>query len=145
MHAPRDTSTLHHSRSQANCAHWYAACQRLCQAKDVGLQVIVVTGKELTCAPEARLHLINNQQSPSLATERGQARHVLLRGYMYTSFSLYQFHDDGSCLLVDSILHGCQIIVTNVLYIWHQRSKWLAIMGLPRCGQRTHGTTVKAA
>src|SRR5205807_1356227 len=96
-----DASALRHTRAETDRPHRDAPGQGLCQAEDIGLQVIVVTRKELPCASEACLYFVADEQGPAFATERCQAGYVLLGGSMHAPFSLHEFDDDCRCLLAN--------------------------------------------
>src|SRR5260370_35117493 len=95
MDAHGNTSTLHYSWSQADCPHWNATTQGLRKTEDIWLQVIVIAREEASRAPKTRLHLINNEQGSSIATERSKTMHIFFRADVTTSFPLNQFNDHG--------------------------------------------------
>src|SRR5258708_6367879 len=144
MNATGNMSTLHHARPQADRAHRYSTGNGLCQAENIRLQIIEIASKETSCAPKACLHLINNEQSSTFATERCKTSYIFLCSYMDTSLSLHQFNDYRCRLLIDRGLCRREVVVTNMA---NARNKWckrLAIMGLPSCRKRAHCATMEA-
>src|SRR5258708_31632653 len=108
-------STFHYTRTQADCTHRNPPRDRLCQAENIRLQIIVIASKETSCAPKACLHLINNEQSSTFATERCKTSYIFLCRYMDTSLSLHKLNDYRCRLLIALQLCGRELLVTNTL------------------------------
>src|SRR5258708_24920780 len=115
MNATGNMSTLHHACPQADRAHRYSAGNGLCQAENIRLQIIVIASKETSCTPKACLHLINNEQSSTFATDRCKTSYIFLCRYMDTSLSLHKLNDYRCRLLIALQLCGRELLVTNTL------------------------------
>src|SRR5579864_6030808 len=138
MDTLRYASALHHTWSQTNRTHRYTAGQRLCETKDIRLQVIVVACEEASRAPKTRLHLINNQQCSSFTAQRCKSVHIFISSDMHSSFSLYQFNDHRRCLLTDCCFCRRKVVVANMAYTGDERSERFTVVRLPCCRECAH-------
>src|SRR5579864_7199907 len=142
MDTLRYASALHHTWSQTNRTHRYTAGQRLCETKDIRLQVIVVACEEASRTPKTRLHLINNQQCSSFAAQRCKTMHILLRSDMHSSFALHQFNDHSCCLLTDCCFSRRKVVVADVAYTRDEWRERFTVVRLPCCRKRAHRATM---
>ena len=144
MDAPGNTPALHYARTQADRSHRNTTGQGFCEAENIRLQVIVVTGKERSRTPKARLHFINNQQDPAFTAQCCKTLHVFIRSHVNTSFPLHQFNDYCRGLLIDGCSGSREIVITYMADIGNERREGLTVVRFPCCRKRTHRATMEA-
>src|SRR5207237_953271 len=75
------------------CRYGHAVPQPLAKDNDIGLQAIGFKGKEVACAPEVGLHLIENEYDVVLAAECLEQLQVLLGRMVRAAAAQVWFRD----------------------------------------------------
>src|SRR5258706_2656986 len=105
----------------------------------------MLEGKHFASASEARLDFVQNEHDAAFTAERLQALQIFTRRGMDATFALDWLNQNSGSLISDSRLGSSQIIIRDVLVIWHEGFKWFAVLRLPGRGQRTERSPVEAA
>jgi len=109
------------------------------------VQVIVLASEKLAGAPKAGLHLVDDEQRPTLRAQRLHPLQVLARADMHTALALHYLYQHGGGVIAHRLTQRLEVAVGHVAESRNQGHERLPVLGLPRRRERAHGSPVKAA
>ncbi len=105
----------------------------------------MLAGKHAPRAPKAGLHLVHDEQRPSLLAQRLHPAQVFTVAGNDPTLALHHLQDDRRRLLVHRLLHPFQPVVGHEREARHQGFKGLAVLLAPGGRKRAESASVKAA
>ena len=96
-------------------------------------------------APEAGLHLVDDQQGTAGAAQRGGGGEVAGTSGAHAALALHHLQDHRGGILADRGVQGVDPVVGHVGEAGDQGEEGLAVVGLPGGGESAHGAAMEAA
>ena len=124
-------------------AHRQAPADAFRRGQNVGLNADGLPREQFAGAPDAGLHLVENQQNIALVTEFPRRFYVGFRGFQHAALALNDFHNHGANGFVEHFVKLLGVARVRVGKAFQKRGEKLVVMFLTRRGNRCDCAAVK--
>ncbi len=120
-----------------------SAAQTLGDCHQVGLDAVVLVGKELAGSANAGLHLVHDQQNVVLFAERRDRLHIVFVEDVHAAFALHHLEHHGADALVDVVFEVVKVVRLGVFEALGKGEEVVVKNVLTGCRQRGDGSAVE--